>query len=124
MTVDIDGILDAIADRIADRIAERDASLVSQRDPRGLGGRRHIEVVRRRIAEKAGGAYKKGRDYLLTPVAVREELERFGTDAGNDNVGGPRRPRKTTAKAGVAAEHDELMRLKRELEADMRAARR
>jgi hypothetical protein len=116
-----------LAEAIAECIAERDESLVSQRDRRGLGGRVHIEAVRRRRAEKKDGAYIRGRDYLLTPAALREELERYASRAGNDNdhAAAERRarPPKKTKSAAAAAERDELTQLKRELEADMRAAR-
>lgn len=121
----LDELFDALADRIADRLASRDPSLIDQRDRRGLLGRRHIDAVRRRIAEKAGDAYVRGRDYLLTPAAVRDELERLSKPGLVSRAPEPplkaRKPSKATAKA---AESAELAKLKRELEAEMSAARR
>ena len=118
--VTLDDFIDAVADRLAERLAERDDSLIDQKDRRGLVGRRHIDAVRRRIAAKAGGAYIRGRDYLLTPAAVRDELARGSAPAGNDNA--MPRPRVAKGKAG-ARSSDELAQLKRELEAEMRGAR-
>lgn len=118
----LDELFDALADRIADRLAARDPTLIDQRDPRGLLGRRHIEATRRRMAEKRGDAFHKGRDYLLTPSAVRDELERLSRPGLVSRAPEPRpKARKTSSKA---AESAELTRLKREMEADMMAARR
>lgn len=126
MTLDLDGatvrmLIRAFAAEIAACLAEQDDGLIDQRDRRGLMGRRHIDAVRRRMAEKAGGAYKRGRDYLLTPAAVREELER-GSAPSHAAVSA--RPRKAKGARVNDARVAELEALKRELEADMRAARK
>jgi hypothetical protein len=128
----LEDLVRAIGAAVADCMEARDQALVSQRDPRGLRGRRHIEAVRRRVAEQTRSgaerdAFIRDRDYLLTPAAVRDELARetaLALAARNDNAG-PERPRtaKAKAKSAAAAERDEMARLKRELEADMRAAR-
>lgn len=120
-TLTLKDVVNMLADALMERMGERDESLVSQRDPRGLMGRRHAEMVKRRRAEKKGGAYIVGRDYLLTPAALREELERL---AGEPERAAPAAPPRPPRKASRSAEHDELARLKRELEADMRAASR
>lgn len=123
----LEDLVDAIADRLADRMAARDTAPIDQRDPRGLMGRRHIDAVRRRLSERAGGAYVKGRDYLLTPEAVREEFERLsrgGLVSRAPVEPAPRRkagkPSKVSAKQ---AEQADRARIKRELESDMRRAR-
>jgi hypothetical protein len=116
-------LVDALADRIADRIAARDESLIDQNDARGLLGRRHIDAVKRRRAEKRGDAWVRGRDYLMTPAAVREELERLSTFAHADSDAAPAvTPAPKRSKA--ASRSSELANLKREIEADMRAASR
>jgi hypothetical protein len=124
----LDTFIRELAEAIVECMAARDASLVSQRDRRGLIGRRHIDAVKRRIEEqsRSGGerdAFIRGRDFLLTPAAVRDELARGSAPAArNDNAGRPRIAKAKT-KSPAAVERDELARLKRELEADMRAAR-
>lgn len=124
--VTLDAFIDAVAerfvDRLAERFAERDDSLIDQRDPRGLLGRRHIEAVRRRRAEGAGGAYIKGRDFLLTPQAAREELGRLSS--GECPAPTPRSPRGKLKPGQRSAEQSRRERLKRELESEMRSARR
>lgn len=120
-------LLDAIADRVAERIAERDHSLITQHDRRGLGRRRHIEAVRRRIAEGRAGAYIRGRDYLLTPAAVREELERGGPRRAGDAehpTAAAARARRAAAAAATAAEAAELEALSRKLDAELAAVSR
>lgn len=126
----LDTFIRELAEAIVECMAERDASLVSQRDRRGLGGRRHIDAVKRRVAEQTrnGGerdAFIRDRDFLLTPAAVRDELARGTAMAARNDNAEPGRPRTAKAKAqsAAAAERDELARLKRELEADMRSAR-
>jgi hypothetical protein len=125
----IEELFDMFADRVADRIAARDPSLVDQHDPRGLRGRRHIDAVRRRMADERKDptapktAFQKGREYLLTPAAVRDELERMSRGALSAHVP-PERPRKTSKASAKAAESAELATLKRELESEMVAARR
>lgn len=111
-------LVDALADRIAERIAARDESLIDQRDARGLLGRRHIDAVKRRRAEKRGDAWIRGRDYLMTPAAVREELELASGTAGEPEAP-PAAPPK---QAKAPSRSSELASLKREMEADMRAA--
>jgi hypothetical protein len=116
----LDGILDAIADRLAVRLAAHSQDLISQRDRRGLGPRRHREAVKRRRENGEGGAYINGRDYLLTPAALLEELERCAPQVPPDNDnqpspgGGPR-----VKKARSA----ELEALKRETVAELRTLR-
>lgn len=120
----LDAVIDALADRIAERIAARDSDLIDQRSRKGLRGRLHIEAVRRRVAERTGDAFIRGKDYLMTPEAVRDELRRRAADAGapgavtrvRDALRGKRSPK--------AAERAELDALKRELESDMRDAGR
>jgi hypothetical protein len=66
----------------------REAGLIDQRhSPLGKVG--HGRAVRRRIAEQEDGAFRVGRDYLLTPEALREELARLneaGRDGANDSA--------------------------------------
>jgi hypothetical protein len=113
------------AEAVADAVCARDPSLIDQRDPRGLGGRRHIEAVRRRMAERTGDAFQKGRDYLLTPAAVRDELERLSRPGLVSRTSEPRpKARKPSKSSAKAAESAELAKLKRELESEMSAARR
>lgn len=125
--VTLDAFIDAVAerfvDRLAERFAERDDSLIDQRDPRGLLGRRHIEAVRRRRADGAGGAYIKGRDFLLTPQAAREELERLssGECPAPTPRSSPAKTRKANARSPEQARRE---RLRLELESEMRLARR
>lgn len=120
-----ESLIDAIADRIADRIEARDASLIDQNDKRGFMGRRHIEIVRARMAEKKHGAFKNGRDYCLTPAALREEMERgtIGGEAAPSVAVAPRPPARK-GKSAAAARRAELEQLKRELQSDMNNARR
>ena len=117
----LESILDAIADRLAERLERRDQTRINQRDPRGLGPRRHREVVKRRIREHQGGAYIRGRDYELTPEALREELEQFGprgVDSGKLVPAAMRRCKATsTESAEVAA-------LRRKLDAELGAPTR
>lgn len=122
----LDDLVNVIAERVADCIAARDPALIDQRDARGLKGRRHIDAVRRRMSEKAGGAFCKGRDYLLTPTAVREELERLSRFAVAAHPDAPVERRKAgpvKGKAPKASARDEMAKIKRELETDMRRAR-
>lgn len=117
--------LDALADRVADRIAERDESLVDQRDRRGLMGRRHIEAVKRRMSAGEPGAYVRGRDYLLTPAAVRDELERFGRrrrDDFNEPAAVAARARRAANDGATDQQSAELEALSRKLDAELAGA--
>lgn len=109
-------LLDALADRIAERMAKREAGLISQRDRRGLGKRRHINAVRRRIAERQGGAFKLGDDYMLTPEAVREELERFGPKGLDDGAPSPASPSPSPRRTRKSDRERALADLDRELD--------
>jgi hypothetical protein len=118
-----------LADALLDRMEARDEGLISQRDRRGLMGRRHIDAVKRRIADElAAGteprtAFQRGRDYLLTPAAAREELARLSGDRGRAPKTSPRRgaprPRSTEASK-KRAESDEKAAVRRELETALR----
>lgn len=119
-------LLEAFADVVADKIAERDQSLISQHDRRGLGKRRHIEACKRRMREGTGDAWKRDRDYLMTPAAVRDELTRFGArEVERDEPSTVRARAKTAATAGKSeAEAAELAALSRKLDAELAAAAR
>lgn len=65
--------IEALADRIAARMQAGRERMVSQHESE-LGPRRHRDAVKRRLANGEGGAGRAGRNYLLTPEAVREEL--------------------------------------------------
>jgi hypothetical protein len=69
----IEPYLDALADRIAERMNAARGRMINQHDSE-LGPRRHRAAVKRRIANGEGGAGQSGRNYLLTPDAIREEL--------------------------------------------------
>jgi hypothetical protein len=83
-----EAFIDELATRVAEKIASRDNGRINQRHPQSLGRRRHPEAVKRRIRDKLGGAYHIGRDYELTPEALREELEWYGprgSETGDDD---------------------------------------
>lgn len=130
----LEDFIDVLASRVADCIASRDPSLIDQRNPEGLRGRRHIDAVRRRMAEEralppnAKTAFCKGGEYLMTRSAVREELARLSRYAMAEHPEAPAERRKAGpvgkgGKGPKARERDDLARLKRELETDMRRAR-
>ena len=69
-----------LADAVADRVIERlrggvSPSWTDQRASQ-LGVRRHCSAVRRRIANAEGGAAIVGRQFLLDPEALAQELTR------------------------------------------------
>ena len=75
----IDALLDELADRIAARLDERQRAgrpgWVSQaKSP--LGSRRHCRAVNRRLEAGEAGAHAIGRQRLLSPQALSEELAR------------------------------------------------
>lgn len=75
----IDALLDELADRIAARLDERQRAgrpgWVSQaKSP--LGSRRHCRAVNRRLEAGESGAHAVGRQRLLSPEALGEELAR------------------------------------------------
>jgi hypothetical protein len=122
----------ALADALAERLAERDESLIDQRDRRGLMGRRHIDAVRRRIAEGRKDSFIRKRDYLMTPAALRDELVRYAVSDNGDGVAGAgdaderssvRLPRPSKNKS-KAAERAERERVRQELAAEASKARR
>jgi hypothetical protein len=119
----LEDFVKVFATAVADAVRASDPSLVNQNDPRGLRGRRHIEAVRRRMTEErnvspvAKTAFKRGNEYLLTPVAAREELDRLSKPGLVSRS--PEPPRKS-AKAPKVSARDEMAKAKRELEAEMR----
>src|SRR3954470_21284478 len=129
----LEDFIDVLASKVADCIASRDPSLIDQRNPEGLRGRRHIDAVRRRMADEralppnAKTAFCKGGEYLMTRSAVREELARLSRYAMGEHPEPPVERRKAPASKGgkspKARERDDLARIKRELETDMRRAR-
>jgi hypothetical protein len=121
----LEALLDALAARLWEHMERRETGLISHLDKkRGLGPRRHREAVKRRIAERAGGAYVIGREYKLTPEALREELERFGPrGAERDNDGEPlpqeappRPPKARPHRGGGESAEVAAMRLKLDTE--------
>lgn len=123
----LDWFLDMLADRLAERMAARDDAPVDQRSPKGLRGRRHIEAVRRRVEAGLGGAWIRGRDFLLSPEAVREELARLTRGRGHGGAAPaaatarvPKPPKPKSPKAARAAAAAEI---KRDLETAMRRER-
>lgn len=102
--------IDELAERVVEKIHARDNGRINQRHKLSLGKKRHPEAVRRRIREKQGGAYHIGRDYELTPEALREELERFGPrgfesddDAATAESSAAARPNPRKKKAAAPA---------------------
>lgn len=71
----IEPLLDEIADRVAARILKAQSRMISQ-SASELGPRKHREAVKRRIDQGLDGAVIRGRRFLLTPEALREELMR------------------------------------------------
>lgn len=118
-------LLDALAARLWEHMERRETGLISHLDKRrGLGPRRQREAVKRRIAEGAGGAYIIGREYKLTPEAVREELERFGPRGAERDTDGeplpreapPRPPKPRPHRGGGESAEVAAMRLKLDTE--------
>lgn len=81
----IEPFIDALADRIAERMNAARERMINQHDSE-LGPRRHRAAVKRRLDNAEGGAGLKGRNYLLTREALREEL------AGGRGKGGSGAP--------------------------------
>lgn len=103
----LEPLVEAIATRVVELLRDqssRTPSLVSQASS-PLGNRRHCLAVRRRIAQDLPGASVVGREYLLTPQALEDELARLArlVRAGLD-----RRP-----SPSPQALEDELARLAR-----------
>jgi hypothetical protein len=115
----VEVLADALAARIERRLSARAGGLISQHDRRGLRKRRHIEAVRRRMAEGTGGAYHIGDDYMLTPEAVREELEKYGPKGVAES--GPREPSARAKRASAVS--SEKAALDRELDERARELR-
>jgi hypothetical protein len=97
--------------RLVAAMAPRDASeeWIDQRAT-PLGRNTHCAVVRRRIAEAAPGedvgALRIRRRYLLTTVALREEMRRLSMAAP------PVRKPPAPAAPAAASEHSEILRAK------------
>lgn len=87
------------AEILLERLRHGDARRVRQ-NKSPLGPRKHIDAVKRRVAEEqeAGempgtrGAYIIGRVYWLTQEALDEELGRGSARSGVKLAKGPRRP--------------------------------
>lgn len=133
--VTLDWFIGQLAEALLEKMEARESGLVSQRDRRGLMGRRHIDAVRRRMADElAAGvevktAFHRGRDYLLTPSAVRDELARLSTRAPAAAPTAPARTGRRGSSRAAAAERkrsdrDEAASVRRELESEMRRAQR
>jgi hypothetical protein len=73
--------LEAFADRVADKIEARRGRMINQAESQ-LGRRKHREAVQRRMANGEGGAGISGRNFLLSPEALREELASGGHARG------------------------------------------
>lgn len=86
--------LDACAEQAQENVFE----WVAQQDS-PLGRKRHCEATRRRIREGLNGASVVGRKHLLSPDALREELETLGR---------PRPKSEPTVSAGVEKLQREL----------------
>lgn len=80
--------LDAFADRVAERLEARRGRMVNQAESQ-LGRRKHRDAVTRRLANDEGGAGISGRNFLLTPQAIREELARGSGRNRGRSKGGP-----------------------------------
>jgi len=114
--------LEWLAERLAERLEGRRGRMINQHDSE-LGPRRHREVVKRRIANGEGGAGQRGRNYLLTVEAIREELARKGgrgkaapAPAGDDR--GP-----PSGGSGAKSRARELGDFEREVMSGLRAVK-
>jgi hypothetical protein len=79
MSALFEALLNEIGDRVAVRVAARlradEPGMIAQsRSP--LGRRRHCAAVKRRVAQHEFGAAVVGRQHLLSPEALAQELER------------------------------------------------
>jgi hypothetical protein len=91
---DIVEAFEAFADMVAEKVEARLQQAQGKMIPQGqsdLGPRKHREAVKRRLANREGGAgiTKNGRQFLLTREALQEELAR-----------GAERPPSTKKKRG------------------------
>jgi hypothetical protein len=59
---------------VGEQIRNGNVSGVVDQSESPLGPHRHCAAVRRRIAQKEGGANRLGKKYLLTQAALQEEL--------------------------------------------------
>ena len=81
---DVDDLIDAFADRFRKRLRAIAREVYGQealarrgwldQSESDLKPRKHIEAVRRRMADGLPGAKQDGRRYLLSPEAISEEL--------------------------------------------------
>jgi hypothetical protein len=71
-------LADVIADRVADRLLMGSRPGWIDQGVSPLGRRRHCAVVRRRIAESAGGAAIIGRRFILSAETLAAEIESMG----------------------------------------------
>lgn len=115
--------IEALADCLFERLERRRARMINQHESE-LGPRRHREAVKRRIDNGEGGAGQRGRNYLLTLEAMREELARKGgpgkgtavTAAGDD-------PGPTSGGSAAKSRTRELSDFERELMSGLRAVK-
>jgi hypothetical protein len=107
-----DPIVELIAERVAEKLRAAEARMVAQHGSE-LGARGHREAVKRRLDGREGGAAIRGRRFLLTPEAYREELLRPSTGA-----------RPTVAKTRKSGGTEELTPYERELLVGLRKAQK
>jgi hypothetical protein len=70
------GVIEELVTRVVARIRQSSVYVPQKGSP--LGRNRHINAVRRRIADGEEGAFRCGKTYLLTPEALREEMRGLG----------------------------------------------
>ncbi len=120
----IDVLLDELARRITTLMRSEDERRWISQKGSPLGRNRHCACVRERITLGLPGASVIGKQYLLTPDALREEMRGYGA-APDPATAVPTRLRPTTTagRRGSAAqpEQDELAAFEAELEAALRA---
>ena len=114
--------IEALAERLAERLERRRGRMINQHDSE-LGARRHREAVKRRIANGEGGAGHSGRNYLLTPEAIREELAGRGGKATRSAAASPAGADKAPPSKAHKSRERDLGEFERELLSGLRAVK-
>ena len=103
----LEDLVAAATSRVLGAIRETAVYIPQRNSP--LGRNRHIRAVRRRIAAGQDGACKIGKTYMLTPLALAEEMRRFGTDAEPSTVVKPKAPKPVPEFAEIDAEIERVL---------------